>query len=128
MNSHTVYLPFPSNNLSPNARQHWGKHHAAKTAYKLACAWKATADGLRKIDADSLRLTYTYFPPAAYRYDKDNLDASMKAATDAIRDVVGIDDHLFSFGESKIEAPIRPHGMVKCEISWAIVTREARAA
>lgn len=136
MSQHTVYLDWPPNNLSPNARHHWAKHHAAKKAYKRACGWKITADGLRKIDADSLRVTYTYFPPADYRYDKDNLDARMKAATDAIRDIAGIDDHLFSFGETKIETPIRPHGMVKCEITWTprealaelhIVTREAKA-
>ena len=123
---HTVYLDWPSKNLSPNKKQHHMQVHRARKKYKLACAWKATADGLRKIEADSLRLTYTYFPPAAYRYDKDNLDSRMKAATDAIRDIAGIDDHLFSFGESKIETPIRPHGMVKCEIEWA--DRQARAA
>ena len=116
--NYTLFLPFPSKNLSPNKNLHHMALHRLKKKYKNDCMWKAKADGLGAIDADGLRITRTYFPPAAYRYDLDNLDASMKAATDAISAVVGIDDHKFTFGESKIEAPVKPFGMVKIELEW----------
>jgi len=126
MNSHTVYLPFPSKNLSPNARPHWAKLAAAKKAYKLACGWKATADGLRTIDADALDVMLTFYPPDRRHYDLDNLISRMKAGLDAISGVVGIDDRHFTLEVSRASFVIEKHGMVKVDLNWT--PREAKAA
>jgi len=49
------------------------------------------------------KLSFTFCPPDKRRRDRDNLIASMKAATDGIADALGIDDANFtatySFGE-----------------------------
>ena len=121
---HTVYLDWPRPKLSANATGGWRGKHEAKVAYRNTCGWKAKADGLGKIDADGLHLHYTFFPPTKARHDLDNLFSRMKAATDAISDVTGINDHRFTFSMA-MGAVVSP-GMVKCEIEWA--DRQARAA
>ena len=122
---HTVYLPFPSNKLSPNARVHWAKLALAKKTYKQTVGWECIAQGLGKIDADMVHVVMTFFPPSARHFDLDGLISRFKAALDAISEVIGIDDRYFTLAASKASA-IRPHGQVRVDIEWT--DREARAA
>ncbi len=118
MNSHTVYLPFPSANLSPNARSHWAKQAMAKKAYRQACGWQAKADGLGQINASAINVKVTFFPPDKRRRDLDNMLASLKSGLDGIADVCGIDDHKWTLSVSKA-SPVEKNGMVKVELEWA---------
>jgi len=128
MNSHTAYFPWPSNNLSPNSRPHWSKRAAAVKAYKTACGWTLAEAGIRgPIDADTVHVAMTFFPPDRRHYDLDGLISRMKAGLDAISAAIGVDDRHFTL--SAFKGPPSPkHGQVKVEIEWAIATREARAA
>jgi len=124
MSEQTIYFDWPRPRLSPNASGGWRSKHEAKTAYRRNCAWKAVADGLGKIPADGLHVHYTFFPPTRARHDADNLFGRMKAATDAIADVTGINDHHFTF--SMAMGGVVSPGMVKVDLNWT--PREAKAA
>jgi crossover junction endodeoxyribonuclease RusA len=87
-----VSLPWPSPDLSPNARGHWTQLAKAKSAYRQTCAWQAKAAGLGKMKAAELHLCITFCPPDKRRRDLDNLLASLKSGLDGLCDVVGIDD------------------------------------
>ena len=87
-----ITLPFPTKELSPNARKHWAQLAKAKAFYRHACSVTAMSQGLKKIDAQGLHLDITFYPPSRRRYDLDNLLASMKSGLDGIADVVGVDD------------------------------------
>ena len=122
----TFYFTWPSPKLSPNARQHHMVTHKAKKAYKRDCGWVCKQAGLGVIDADGLKVSYTFFPPSRARFDRDNLASRMKAATDSISECVGIDDHYFTFGEPVLSGAVEKHGLVKVELNWT--PREAKAA
>lgn len=92
----TVTLPWPSKDLSPNARGHWAKVSTAKRIYREACANVARSQGLTKIEAKALHLDITFYPPSKRRYDLDNLLASIKSGLDGLCDVVGVDDSTWS--------------------------------
>jgi len=98
---HSVTLPWPSKNLSPNSRKHWGKLAAAKRAYRTACGWAATASGLRRIDADALHVKVTFCPPDNRRRDLDNMLSSFKQGIDAVAEAMGVDDYGFEFHISR---------------------------
>lgn len=49
----------------------------------------------RPVSWKAARLKYSFCPPDNRRRDRDNLIASMKAATDGIADALGIDDSKF---------------------------------
>ena len=123
--NYTLFLPFPSKNLSPNARNHWAKSASAKKAYRQTCGWHANAGGLGLINADALDVKVTFFPPDKRRRDLDNMLASLKSGLDGVSDVVGIDDSKWTITLCKA-APVAPLGMVKIELKW--IQREAKAA
>jgi crossover junction endodeoxyribonuclease RusA len=49
-----ITLPWPPSALNPNQRTHWRKHAAAKKAYRAACAWNATSQGVGGLKAEKL--------------------------------------------------------------------------
>jgi crossover junction endodeoxyribonuclease RusA len=88
-----IELPWPSSELSQNARTHHAvKARAVKKARNDAF-WltKAVNDGSLK-DADSLRAKIEFCPPDYRRRDLDNVFGSLKSALDGISDALGIDD------------------------------------
>jgi len=89
-------LPWPPKELSPNARLHWAKLAKAKKAYRSECAYLAIAQGIRKVEADKLHLSLTFFAPTRRAYDLDNALARMKAGLDGLADVLGVDDSKWS--------------------------------
>lgn len=88
----TLVMPWPSADLSPNARIHWAVLARAKKAYRETCGWQAKAQGARPIKADRLDVAFTFYPPSKRRIDLDNCIARMKSGIDGIADVVGVDD------------------------------------
>lgn len=91
-----IELPWPPKELSPNARLHWAKLAKAKKAYRAECAYLAIAQGIRKVEADKLHLSLTFFAPTRRAYDLDNALARMKAGLDGLADVLGVDDSRWS--------------------------------
>jgi crossover junction endodeoxyribonuclease RusA len=89
-------LPWPLKELSPNARTHWRTLAKAKKAYRQACAWTATEQGVRRIDPGPLVVSLLFVPPDRRPRDTDNMLASLKAGLDGLADVLGVDDRLWT--------------------------------
>ena len=87
-----IQLPWPPTGLSPNARNHWAKTAKLKKQYREACFWQAMEHGARPIQAASLHLTLTFYPPTRRAYDLDNALARIKAGLDGLADVLKVDD------------------------------------
>jgi crossover junction endodeoxyribonuclease RusA len=66
--------------------------HRARKEYKRACILQATVQGLKKIQAEKIRVKFSFHPPSKRRLDLDNCVARMKAGIDAIAFVAGVDD------------------------------------
>ncbi len=90
-----VVLPWPSPKLSPNARIHWAARAKYVKAARLHSFAATRAVFGRKPGWDAAKLDIEFCPPDRRRRDRDNLIASMKAATDGIADALGIDDSKF---------------------------------
>ena len=96
----TLTLPWPSADLSPNARVHFMPHARAKKAAKNY-AWGMTkaAMGPLRIAAGSwtgpIDVYLTFHPAMNRARDVDNLIASHKAALDGIAMALGVDDSTF---------------------------------
>lgn len=94
-------LPWPSRELSPNARGHWAKEARFKKGAREFAHWTAKECGLSRMvraapDGYYLdnppKITITFCPPDKRRRDLDNAIASFKAYQDGIADALGIDD------------------------------------
>lgn len=100
-----VELSWPPKELSPNYRGHWAPIARAKQSYRSA-ARLLTRSALAKARGYSqfgaVRLSYEFHPPAARAYDRDNLAARMKAATDGIADALNVNDRGFHFAPPHI--------------------------
>lgn len=93
-----IVLPWPSKLLSPNARIHWARKAAVvkqtrRDAWLLTCHAFGRSLSLR--GSNRVAVSMTFCPPDKRRRDRDNLIASMKAATDGIADALGVDDSRF---------------------------------
>lgn len=113
-----IVLPWPDRRLAPNARGHWSKKVAPTKKARLDASNAARAVGIRKIEAEALRLTIAFFPPDRRPRDTDNMLSSLKASLDGIADITGIDDSRWSLVLRR-EAPRPPHGAVEIQIEVA---------
>ena len=108
----TLVMPWPSTDLSPNARVHWAVLARAKKAYREACGWQAKAQGARRLSAERLEVTFTFYPPTKRRIDLDNCIARMKAGIDGIADQLGEAYGLLGLPEGRDEGKgVGCHGM-----------------
>ena len=98
-----ILLPWPTKDLSPNARGHWAVKARAKKAYRALCAWQAKSQGLGRIYTERLHLKITFVPPNRRARDLDNMLASLKSGLDGLCDVLGVDDSKWSMEISKAE-------------------------
>ncbi|GAB1837130.1 hypothetical protein MyNCGM121_39100 [Achromobacter xylosoxidans] len=119
----TVELPWPPKELSPNYRGHWVPISKAKSRYRTAARLLARsalskAEGFSQFEA--VRLAYEFFPPQARAYDRDNLAARMKAATDGIADAIGMNDRGFHFAPAEIREKTKG-GKVRVTIEQAVL-------
>jgi len=96
-----LILPWPSPDLSPNARGHWSKRmRATKEARGLAfvmarkIGWNVSLSKPWVSDAP-ITLHVDVFPPDRRRRDHDNIGASLKAYRDGIADALGVNDRRF---------------------------------
>lgn len=124
MKSMSLYLPWPDRKLSPNSRVHWSVLSRAKAAAKKLAYYTALEAGIGKIDADAVRVRYSFFPPSRRIYDTDNLIASMKAAADGVAQAIGVDDSKWELVISP-RGPVEKNGMVKIDIEWAFEEEKA---
>lgn len=106
-------LPWPPKELSPNARLHWATLARAKRAYRYACAAQALRQGVRRVQAEKLHLSLTFYPPTRRAFDLDNALARMKSGLDGLADVLGVDDRHW---ELTIKRAEEIGGMVKVEV------------
>ena len=67
-------------------------------------------------------LEMTFCPPGNYRYDDDNLIASMKSARDMIAKHIGVDDNQFRMAEPVIAPKEPPHGRVQITLRPLLVS------
>lgn len=125
MTSLTLTLPWPSADLSPNARIHRMEHYRAKKAAKNA-AWGFTTALLKPIGitrgswTGPIAVHTVFHPPAGYRYDEDGLVSRMKAPWDGIALALGVDDHTFRHTHERAE-PFPPLGKVLVTLTPAAV-------
>jgi len=92
-----VTLPWPSRNLSPNARCHWAvKAKSIKEARNVARILTLQAFKLRKPRWSAAELHWEFHPKTANKPDGDNAESSVKAYRDGIADALGIDDAKFT--------------------------------
>lgn len=110
----TLVLPWPPSALSPNHRGHWAQLARAKKAYRTECAWQAKAQGARRLTADRLAVSFTFYPPSRRRMDLDNAIARLKAGIDGLADVLGVDDSRWVMTFSMAD---EVRGLVKVEVS-----------
>ena len=110
-----ILLPWPTSDLSPNARGHWAIKARAKKAYRTLCAWQAKSQGATRMDAERLHLKITFVPPNRRARDLDNMLASCKSGLDGLCDVLGVDDSKWSIEISKAEDRIG--GFVEIEVN-----------
>lgn len=113
-----IFLPWPDRRLSPNARVHWTALARAKKQSKKWAFYLTKEAGLGKIEADSITVKYSFFPPSRRAYDLDNLVASMKAAADGIALAIGVDDSKWNIAVSP-RGPVERNGMVKVDLEWS---------
>lgn len=114
-----IQLPWPPKELSPNFRGHWVPIFRAKKSYRAAARVLARK-ALRHVEGfnrfhGAIQLAYTFHPPAALRYDRDNLAARMKSGTDGIADALGMDDQGFHFAPPVLAEKVKG-GMVRVTI------------
>jgi crossover junction endodeoxyribonuclease RusA len=102
MTSLTLTLPWPSADLSPNARVHpLVRHRAAKSAknyaFNMAFALMGPL-GIRKGTwRGAIEVALTFHPSADRRFDLDNALAREKARLDGVALALGVDDSAFTF-------------------------------
>jgi crossover junction endodeoxyribonuclease RusA len=104
----TITLPWPSPELSPNARLHWSamaraKKSARRTAYILTMEAKAR----QMQEMPRLLVAVTYNPPSRQKYDMDNLVSRMKSAFDGISDACFVDDGKWDFAAPVMGDPVK---------------------
>lgn len=112
--SQTIRLPWPDRTLHPNSRCHWAKKAKAAKSAREDAAWWAKAAGVKKLDADAVKVTFTFVPPDARRRDTDGMLSACKSAIDGIADVLGVDDSKWAILVQR-EPPKHP-GEVRIEI------------
>jgi hypothetical protein len=120
----TIELAWPSPKLSQNARVHWAEKGRFTKASKDTAYWITKAALGAKFgptfkfihDGKSdIILKQIAHPPANYNYDRDGIDARLKAHRDGIAMALGVDDKFFR--PTGIEwGAVVPNGKVVIEV------------
>jgi crossover junction endodeoxyribonuclease RusA len=100
MTSLTLTLPWPSADLSPNARvHHFARHRAAKSAknyaFNLAFSLMVPLNIRKGTWRGPVGVQYTFHPQIDRGRDDDNFIARMKAYRDGVALALGMDDVSF---------------------------------
>ena len=96
-----MILAWPDPILSPNARTHWAPQARAKKKAREDAAWET----IRQVPLEArqriaegngpIPMRITFIPPDKRRRDRDNMIASLKAASDGIADGLKVNDARF---------------------------------
>ena len=92
MTRYVVTLPWPDPVLRSNSRVHWALKARAVKSARHAAFWAAREAKVPCIPDATIFIEYY---PKAYREDRQNVPASLKAAIDGIADAMGCDDKGF---------------------------------
>ena len=105
----SVELPWPSKELSPNARHHWSTAAKFKKAYRTRCRALGEASGLAMVPRGVARVSVhlAFFPPDRRARDWDNLVASMKSGLDGLADAMGVDDRKWRLSFDVSDDPVK---------------------
>ena len=108
-----LVLPWPSRDLSPNARGGWHKRARAAKADRQQAVVLAHEAGWRNhaLPDGRLHLHIDFYPPTRMRPDDDNMLARFKPARDGLAQVLGIDDRRF-VSHPYVHSEPRPGGQV----------------
>lgn len=92
-----LVLPWPSRELSPNARGHWSHRAGAAKSARAEAYLVAIEAGWKRavLPEGRLHLWITFHPPTRRLPDDDNMLARFKPARDGIADALGVDDKVF---------------------------------
>ena len=91
----TIILPWPSADLSPNARSHWRRRAKAMASAKTQ-AWAAAVNAGWVVPRGSrVHLWVDFYPPTRRMPDDDNMLARCKGYRDGIAEALGINDRVF---------------------------------
>lgn len=91
-----VTLPWPSTDLSPNARVHWARKAKAVRSARAEAYLLAKQELREPATFQDPVVHLTFCPPDRRRRDWDNMLAGLKSHLDGLSDALGIDDSLFS--------------------------------
>lgn len=108
MTGGTITLPWPSADLSPNARKHYMRHSSAKKRAKRDGFFAAKASKVYPAPDGRISIELHFWPPVERRRDEDNLIARMKAPLDGIAAALGVDDSRFKIREVHIHRAQAP--------------------
>jgi crossover junction endodeoxyribonuclease RusA len=114
-------VPFPPAVLSPNSRKHWTVRNRARVTYQKEVWAMMKNQKIRPMADAVIGIEMTFFPPANYAYDDDNLAGRMKAGRDQIAKFIGVDDKIFRQAQPIIAGKEPPHGRVQIVLRPAIV-------
>lgn len=114
-----LVLPWPSKDLSPNARVHWRVKAKATKAARQAAVVLAFEAGLRDawLPEGRLHLWFDFYQaPGKKLPDDDNMLGRCKAYRDGIAQVLGIDDKRFK-SHPDVKTERRTRGQVVVRIT-----------
>lgn len=117
-----VSIPWPSRDLSPNARVHYFTLAKRKKAYRTGAYWEATQafrDHGKPAFVGGVDVLVTFHPPDNRRRDLDNMLASIKAGIDGIAEATSCDDSRWRITISRGEVIHR--GLVVVEIRGEVL-------
>lgn len=111
-------LPWPSKDLSPNGRVHWGRKAAAAKAARADATLLAIAAGWQRVvlPPGRLHLWLEFYPPTKRLPDDDNMLSRCKAYRDGLADALGIDDRRFQ-SHPVVKDEVRKDGQVVVRIT-----------
>ena len=112
-----IFFTWPDRKLSPNARHHWSVIARAKKAAKRTAYYTVLEAGIGKIDAETINVRVSFYPPDRRPRDTDNMIASCKAVFDGLSQAIGIDDSRWNLSISP-RGPIEKNGLVKVQLEW----------
>jgi len=122
MTALTITLPWPSADLSPNARGHWAsKSKAVKTArmFAMFVCLDAMQTQFTPINAPRhAEVKLVFYPPTKRHYDLDNLQARCKAYQDGVFNALGWDDKIIDRNAGRIDE-VRACGEVEFILEWS---------
>lgn len=90
-----ITLPWPSKDLSPNARVHWSRKAKASQPAREMAFYTAKHAKLVAPETDRIHLWIDFYPPTRRWPDTDNMLSRCKPYLDGLADALGVNDQRF---------------------------------